>query len=40
MIMYVGMYPRELQISAPSVFMIIGILLYILTEATYKRLKQ
>ncbi len=39
MIGYVGIYPRELQILAPSVFMIIGVLIYILTEVVYNKLK-
>jgi len=39
-VIYIGKYPRELQIEAPSLFLIFGILLFFISGIIIEKVKQ
>lgn len=39
-VIYIGKYPRELQKEAPSVFLLLGMLLFFLSGFIVKKVKQ
>ena len=39
-VIYIGKYPRELQTEAPSVFLILGIILFCVTGFVINKVKQ
>jgi hypothetical protein len=38
-VIYIGKYPRELQTGAPSVFLILGIILFCVTGFVIEKVK-
>jgi cell division protein FtsW (lipid II flippase) len=40
MIWYIGVYPRQLKENAPSIFLIIGILLFIVLEIIFNKINS
>lgn len=39
-VIYIGRYPRELQTEAPSVFLVLGIILFCVTGFVIEKIKQ
>lgn len=39
LILYVGIYPRELQYGAPSIFMIFGVVLVLIIDRLINKFK-
>ena len=39
-VIYIGKYPRELQTKAPSVFLVLGIILFCVTGFVVEKVKQ
>ena len=39
-LIYIGKYPRELQKEAPSVFLVLGILLFCMSGFIVEKVKQ
>lgn len=40
MICFIGIYPKELQQAAPTIFFILGVFLYIILEIIFKLIKR
>ena len=40
LIFYIGMFPRGLQIGAPSIFLVLGVIMYIIYDVIWKEIES
>lgn len=40
LICFIGIYPRELQTNSPTIFLLLGVLLFIILEIIFNKIKR